>query len=72
MRFRLIFCMIILAYAYNPSYGQKGEIFPYLEGTTLSGKELVLPEDTKGKFSLIGMAYSKKSEDDLKDRKSVV
>lgn len=66
MRFRLIFCMIILAYAYNPSYGQKGEIFPYLEGTTLSDKELVLPEDTKGKFTLIGMAYSKKSEDDLK------
>lgn len=48
------------------TFAQKGDIFPYLEGTTLTDKELKLPEDTKGKFTLIGMAYSKKSEDDLK------
>ena len=40
--------------------------FLTLKGITLTDKEMKLPEDTKGKFTLIGMAYSKKSEDDLK------
>lgn len=44
---------------------QVGDAFPYLEGTTLSNVDLKIPADTKGKFTLIGMAYSKKSEDDL-------
>ena len=60
--------LLFLAFCFSIGgvYAQKGEMFPYLEGTTLTDKALNLPEDTKGKFTLVGMAYSKKSEDDLK------
>ena len=40
-------------------------IYPNLEGETLEGEKIILPNDTKGKYTLLGMAYSKKSEDDL-------
>lgn len=46
--------------------GQTGESFPELSGETLEGKELTLPEDTNDKLTIVGMAYSKKSEDVLK------
>ncbi|GJM28528.1 MAG: hypothetical protein DHS20C17_11630 [Cyclobacteriaceae bacterium] len=39
--------------------------FPQMEVTRLSDQVLHLPQDTKGKYTLIGMSYSKKSEDDL-------
>ncbi len=43
-----------------------GNKFPELTGETLSGKELTLPNDTSNKLTLVGMAYSKKSEGALK------
>lgn len=58
--------LFLLSATFNELVAQKGEAFPYLEGITLIDKEIKIPEDTKGKFTLIGMAYSKKSEDDLK------
>ncbi|NMM47020.1 hypothetical protein [Marinigracilibium pacificum] len=39
--------------------------FPQLSGETVTDKKLTLPNDTKGKFTLVGLAYSKKAEDDL-------
>lgn len=49
-----------------PSYAQVvGKIFPDLEGETVEDKVITIPVDTKGKYTLIGMAYSKKSEEDL-------
>lgn len=48
------------------SNGQIGDQFPLISGTTLTDKDLIIPQDSKGKFTLVGMAYSKKSEDDLK------
>ena len=42
-----------------------GKQFPELEAETLEDKKVKLPQDAKGKYTLIGMAYSKKSEDDL-------
>lgn len=42
-----------------------GNDFPELEAETVEDKVVVLPEATKGKFTLLGLAYSKKSEDDL-------
>lgn len=66
MKRLLILCLLLITTAFSELFAQKGEMFPYLEGTTLTDKELKLPEDTKGKFTLVGMAYSKKSEDDLK------
>src|SRR5436190_20997164 len=42
-----------------------GKGFPYMEAETVNDKKVKLPQDAKGKYTLIGLAYSKKSEDDL-------
>lgn len=36
-----------------------------MEAETVEDKKVKLPQDTKGKFTLLGLAYSKKSEEDL-------
>lgn len=66
MFYRNIIFTFLLAFNINILYAQVGDTFPDLDGTTLTDKDIKLPVDTKGKFTLIGMAYSKKSEDDLK------
>jgi hypothetical protein len=40
-------------------------IFPDLVAQTVDDKVVTLPKDAAGKFTLLGLAYSKKSEDDL-------
>ena len=42
-----------------------GKIFPNMEAETVEDKKVNLPQSVKGKFSLLGLAYSKKSEDEL-------
>ena len=42
-----------------------GKTFPSLGAETVEDKKVTLPEETKGKYTLLGMAYSKKSEDEL-------
>jgi hypothetical protein len=42
-----------------------GKMFPEMEAETVEDKKIRLPHDTKGKYTLLGLAYSKKSEDDL-------
>lgn len=49
------------------AHAQKGKMFPDLSGKTLTGKNMKLPKDTKGKFTLIGVAYSQKSDKLLKE-----
>ena len=39
--------------------------FPDMNTSTADGKEMELPADVKGKYTLLGLAFSKKSEDDL-------
>lgn len=36
-----------------------------MEAETVEDKKINLPTDTKGKYTLLGLAYSKKSEDEL-------
>ena len=43
-----------------------GKIFPNLTGETLKDIQLTIPSDTKGKYTLIAMAYSLDAEKDLK------
>lgn len=57
-----ILCVSSVAYTQSST----GKIFPDIAGETCKGKALSIPSDTKGKITLIGMAYSKKAEDDLK------
>ena len=44
---------------------QVGDPFPQLAAETVKDEVVTIPDDTNGKFTLIGMAYSKKSEGDL-------
>ena len=44
---------------------QVGKNFPTIEVFDLNDKGLVIPNDTKGKFSLIGVAFSEDAQDDL-------
>lgn len=44
---------------------QVGKIFPDMEAETVEDKKVNLPLDVKGKYTLLGLAYSKKSEDEL-------
>lgn len=52
--------------AFHASVAQTGQQFPAMEGESLTNQNLNLPEDLKGKYSIIGLAYSKKSESALK------
>ncbi|MBX7125006.1 MAG: hypothetical protein K1X47_04890 [Cyclobacteriaceae bacterium] len=42
-----------------------GKMFPVMVAETVEDKKVNLPADTQGKFTLLGLAYSKKSEDEL-------
>lgn len=42
-----------------------GKTFPDMEAETVEDKKVNLPQQVKGKFTLLGLAYSKKSEDEL-------
>ena len=42
-----------------------GKTFPDMTAQTVEDKEVTLPESVKGKYTLIGLAYSKKSESEL-------
>ncbi len=42
-----------------------GKNFPAMEAETVEDKKVNLPEAVKGKYTLLGLAYSKKSEDEL-------
>lgn len=42
-----------------------GKTFPDMEAETVEDKVVKLPSDVHGKYTLLGLAYSKKSEDEL-------
>lgn len=42
-----------------------GKPFPVMETENLSDERIILPEAVRGKYTLLGLAYSKKSEDEL-------
>ena len=47
------------------SFSQVGDPFPELSGETVLDEVISIPKDTRDKYTLVGLAYSKKSEDDL-------
>ncbi len=57
-------CLLFLFSSYINA--QVGEPFPYLEGESLTNEFVNIPSDIKGKYSILGLAYSKKSENALK------
>lgn len=42
-----------------------GKTFPAMEAETVEDTKVQLPQSVKGKYTLLGLAYSKKSEDEL-------
>ncbi len=61
---RLFFIIAFVAVSFGVK-GQVGDVFPMFVGETLKGQVVDLPESVSGKFSLIGIAYSKKSQDEF-------
>jgi hypothetical protein len=58
----MMFCMLLTI----TSLAQvTGKMFPAMEAETVEDKKVMLPKDVNGKYTLIGLAYSKKSEDEL-------
>lgn len=43
-----------------------GKLFPSISGETMTNKIIKIPVDTKGKYTVIGLAYSKEAEGALK------
>ena len=62
---RKIYFLGILLLSGSTLLGQMKPAFPDMEVSNLENEKIYLPQDTKGKFTLLGLAYSKKSEDEL-------
>lgn len=61
-----LFVVAIFSLIANAGFAQViGKTFPAMEAETVEDKKVKLPGDVAGKYTLIGMAYSKKSEDEL-------
>ena len=59
----LFFALVLISYVAQAQ--AVGKIFPDLEAETADDKKVKLPQDVKGKYTLLGLAYSKKAEDEL-------
>ncbi len=64
--FSKVIVFLALLFTAVSTHAQNGNSFPILAGETLTNKVLTIPTDTKDKYTLIGMAWSKKSEEALK------
>jgi hypothetical protein len=62
---KFIFSFVMLAFCFSGHAQVIGKMFPDLQAETVEDKKVNLPQDTKGKYTLLGLAYSKKSEDEL-------
>ena len=60
-----LFFVLVVGTLVNVSAQVIGNIFPDMEAETVEDKVVHLPADVAGKFTLLGLAYSKKSEDEL-------
>ncbi|MEO5602899.1 MAG: hypothetical protein ABIR06_18405 [Cyclobacteriaceae bacterium] len=60
------FIALIVVFAQIETFSQViGKPFPSITAETVEDVKVTLPQSTLGKYTLIGMAYSKKSEDEL-------
>jgi hypothetical protein len=63
---KLIVFLFISAAAITTSFAQMGKPFPHLDSKKLNGQLFSLPDSVKGKYTIIGIAFSKKAEESLK------
>jgi hypothetical protein len=63
---KFVFGLLLALLFVLPSRAQVvGKMFPAMEAQTAEDKVVKLPQDVQGKYTLLGLAYSKKSEDEL-------
>jgi hypothetical protein len=60
MRYNFILLFLLL------SFYSSGQVFPTIVGELLNSEPIVLPNDCKGKYTLIGIGYSQKAEQELR------
>ena len=60
----IVFLFISIA-SFASAFAQTGSAFPNFPTKKLSGQTFVLPDSVKGKYSIIGIAFSKKAEESL-------
>ncbi|WP_420318797.1 hypothetical protein [Ekhidna sp.] len=63
---RSILALALIITGSIAAFSQIGEQFPAMEAETLTNEFVDLPKDILGKYTLVGMAYSKKAEEYLK------
>ena len=56
----------VLFLSFKPTNGVIGKMFPDMECEDYNGKKIILPIDIKGKYTVLGMAFSKGAEEELK------
>jgi ATP10 protein len=64
MKKTLVSCLLLLVSGFSMAQ-VVGKAFPAMEAETVEDKKVKLPGDVKGKYTLLGLAYSKKAEDEL-------
>ncbi len=57
---------LIPAFLLTVAFCSAQDFFPSFEAKSLEDKAVKVPEDLKGKISLLGFAYSKKADEDLR------
>ena len=62
---QLIFLLGLLVSLLNSNAQVIGSSFPAMAAETVDDQKVNLPVDVNGKYTLLGLAYSKKSEDEL-------
>ncbi|WP_109618585.1 hypothetical protein [Sediminitomix flava] len=61
-----IISLLIALFTTSIAFAQSKSSFPLMEVENLKDKVMNIPNDCKGKMTIIGLAYSKKSDDLLK------
>ncbi len=62
---KLLVITVCIVFNYTASAQVIGKIFPAMEAETVEDIKVNLPQAVQGKYTLLGLAYSKKSEDEL-------
>ena len=67
MKTLLTACLVLLCACTQITIAQRNTPFPPLVGETLTGQAVEVPIQRDAKPTIIGLAYSKKAEDDGMD-----
>lgn len=61
----LIASLLLICVRFDSAAQVLGKVFPAMTAETVDDKKVSLPGDVQGKYTLVGLAYSKKSEGEL-------